>query len=337
MVACLQVLICLSAGRESLAQEGVPFTFMFYNVENLFDVEDDALTNDDEFTPGGEKQWDKRRYFDKIDRICRVITGVGGFEMPAIIGLCEIENSSVLFDLVDHRLLRRYDYRIIHRDSPDERGIDVALLYRPDVYSPVSSGWIQVSSISDSSFLTRDILYSKGTVSGKDTLHVFINHWPSRWGGVEASRPRRIDAARHLRNVTDSLFATSDDMNIIIAGDFNDTPADSSIAMVLGAVAPGSGQEGRLINLSVDFTGTLKYRSDWEVYDQLIVSDAAFTLENNRLIIMRTGVYDPDFLLTEDERYMGKKPFRTYSGPQYLGGFSDHLPVYLKYGPANEK
>ncbi len=332
-VVCCLIHLCLFGHFQASGQEAGEITFMFYNVENLFDIKDDPFTADEEFTPEGDKRWTRDRYYGKIDRIGRVITAVGGWSMPAIVGLCEIENASVLYDLAGHRLLKKYDYHVIHKESPDQRGIDVALMYRPDVFSPIASSWVRIDFEMDSSMRTRDILYSKGSVFGKDTLHVLINHWPSRWGGVQASQPKRIEVARHLKTLTDSLLLADPAVNIIIAGDFNDTPADSSISVILGAVPPEEDNASALINLSVNFSGTLKYRSDWEVYDQIIVSASALELEHSGLVIRDADVFSEGFLLDDDEKYLGRKPFRTYSGPQYLGGFSDHLPVFLRFGP----
>ncbi len=316
------------------AQEGDRLRFVFYNVENLFDTKDDSLTRDDEFTPGGDKGWTYNRYMEKVDRIARVITGIGEWQAPEMIGLCEIENRGVLLDLAAHRLLSSYNYRIIHRDSPDERGIDVAFLYRPESFAPVFNQWLEVVFDWQPGSLTREILHVKGYVPGSDTLHLFINHWPSRWGGVAASEPRRAAAAAKLRHCIDSLFMVEEIPGIIIAGDFNDNPTDASITAVLGAREIFDGNPKALYNLmhtihSDQQSGTLKYAGDWETYDQIIVSgkllgSGGLFVEENRAY-----VYSPPYLLTDDERRMGKKPFRTYLGPAYLGGFSDHLPVYI--------
>jgi len=312
------------------------FTFVFYNVENLFDIYDDEHINDEEFTPEGQKNWNYDRYIEKIDHISRVLTGIGEWKLPAIVGLCEIENRKVLLDLIDHRLLKEQDYEVIHQNSPDRRGIDVALLYDKNVFSPLVSVWYEIRFKTDTGLRTRDILYVKGEIYQKDTIHVFINHWPSRWGGIEATVPKRVETARQLKEVTDSIFAADNEANILIAGDFNDTPADSSLIKVLNAADDlGEGAE-YLINLMYPIhmegkEGTLKYRENWEIYDQIIVSSSLMKLENSRLSLSGPYIYRPDFLITEDERYLGMKPFRTYSGPKYHGGFSDHLPVFVRF------
>ena len=315
---------------------GQEFTFMFYNVENLFDTTDDTLTADEEFTPEGDKHWTLNRYQVKLDNIARVMRGIGRWDLPAIVGLCEVENRKVLMDLTGHRLLSEADYRIIHRNSPDRRGIDVALLYKDKVFYPIRSRWIPIFFGSDAERTTRDILYVKGKLYDSDTIHIFINHWPSRWGGVEASEPRRVEVARRLKELTDSIFLTEIDANIIIAGDFNDNPADSSIYKVLSAGKGGDQSEKGLINLMYGINiskdgGTLKYRENWEVYDQIIVSSSMKKLKHTKLLLDGPFIYSPEYLLEKDERYLGDKPFRTYSGPRYLGGFSDHLPVYVRF------
>ena len=317
------------------------FTFVFYNVENLFDTKNDTLSDDDEFTPNGEKYWKNNKYQAKLENIARVLRGVGQWELPAIVGLCEVENKNVLYDLSRHRLINDAEYHLIHKDSPDRRGIDVAMLYREEVFQPLKSRWISILFESDPERTTRDILYVKGTINDLDTLHIFINHWPSRWGGIEASQPRRIEAARKLKQLTDSIYLADINPNILIAGDFNDNPTDSSLHKVLQAGIKSELTADGLVNLMLeDFnegeTGTLKYRESWETYDQIIISSSMYYLRHTQLTLNGAFVYAPDYLLIEDERYLGKKPFRTYIGPRYQGGFSDHLPVYIRFEKASK-
>ena len=334
-IFCIAIIGSLLLQSSANCQDSRSLSFVFYNVENLFDVKDDPLTNDDEFTPEGSKHWTYDRYHTKVDHIARVLTGIGEWELPALVGLCEIENIKVLHDLAGHRLIEDYGYHIIHKDSPDRRGIDVGLLYKPGIFDPIRSEWIEIEFIADSNMKTRDILYVKGLVYGKDTLHVFINHWPSRWGGVKATMPKRVEVAVKLKYITDSIFSVDYRPNIILSGDFNDTPGDSSILNVLGANTVYNGQPEGLYNLMYPVhasgkQGTLKYKGNWEVYDQVIVSGPM--LHEDALFVMRreANIFSPDYLLVDDERYLGNKPFRTYSGPAYIGGFSDHLPVYVK-------
>jgi hypothetical protein len=309
--------------------------FVFYNVENLFDLVDDSLTADEEFTPDGAKHWTAGRYYDKIDRIARTLSSVGEWEMPALIGMCEVENRNVIQDLIEHRYLKATNYSVLHRESPDSRGIDVAFLYNPAVFSADTAVWIPVNFPFAPESATRDILYVRGLIFKTDTLHVFINHWPSRWGGVEATKPKRAEAALQLRAYIDSLCMVFRDPRLIIAGDLNDNPTDAAVHEILGAKKNCDGKAFCLVNLMLDdyhrqHYGSLKYKSDWEVYDQLIVSSPLLSENGLRVRGGDAHIFRAPFLLTEDERYMGYKPLRTYAGPRYLDGYSDHLPVYLE-------
>lgn len=317
----------LCFGLLCCAQER-PDCIMFYNTENFFDTKDDPATADEEYSPEGTKAWTYSRYVKKCDHLARAITAVGGYDLPVVIGLCEVENKAVLFDLVQHRLLKRVHYSLIHRDSPDRRGIDVAVIYDPERFIPLHRDWIRVDLPDDPDFRTREILYVKGVLNSRDTLHLFFNHWPSRWGGVAASRHKRICAARHLRSAVDSIYLADRLPRIIIMGDFNDNPGDSSVFQVLGAKNPG---EGKLHNMAFGFQGTLKYRAAWENFDQVIISDAVYRGTKKPWRIPECGALRAGFLLMDDDKYLGEKLFRTYLGPRYIGGFSDHLPVYIRF------
>jgi len=328
------MIICVWLLSSCYGQHTGPLRFAFYNVENLFDVEDDSLTLDEAFTPEGENGWSTKRYHEKIDNIAKTLTALGEWELPALLGLCEVENRDVLYDLTTHRLLQGAGYEIIHQNSPDRRGIDVGLLYKPEFFTPVKSMWIPIKSETHPELLTRDILYVKGLLFQEDTIHIFINHWPSRWGGVEASMPKRLAVANILRAFTDSIINADVKPNILIAGDLNDNPDDSAVYKVLGARNRYVGNSSELYNLMFPLylnekKGSLKYKADWEVYDQIIVSGSL--LDNTGLMVKngKAVIFSAEFLLKEDERYLGMKPYRTYAGPSYLGGFSDHLPVYI--------
>ena len=308
---------------------------MFYNTENLFDTKDDTLKNDDEFLPEGDRHWDNYRFYKKLNNISKVIIAVGEWQAPAIVGLCEVENRFVLNQLVYETPLKNFGYRIIHKESPDWRGIDVAFLYRKAFFIADTFLIIPVRFSFDPDSRTRDILYVKGRFNDNDTIHFFVNHWPSRYGGYMETEAKRQHAALLLRNNVDSLFHLDPTSKIIIMGDFNDGPSDESIRKILMA-EPGIQEEVPcLVNLMAPYdqdksSGTLKYQSSWDVFDQLIVSsyslaaDSGWVVKNSRATIFRS-----DFLLEEDERYLGQKPFRTYYGFKYQGGYSDHLPVWL--------
>lgn len=324
-------MIFLSIGIS--AQEN--FRVMFYNVENLFDTKDDPLKDDDEFLPDGKFRWTGRKYWKKLKNITRVITAVGGMHSPALVGLCEVENDSVVFDLTARSPLRAQKYDYIVTDSPDERGIDVALLYQRDQFKLLEKNEYRISFSDPATGPSRNILHAVGQLVNGDTLDVFVCHFPSRSGGQLASEPARKDAALLLRNKTDSLFCCRGQAHIVIMGDFNDHPNDKSLSCVLEAqMLSDEPNESELYNLfyhrikETDF-GTYKFRGQWEVLDQFIVSgnllskNASVFLKNNE-----ATVFKADFLLEEDKKGE-KRPYRTYMGPVYKGGFSDHLPVFI--------
>ena len=306
---------------------------MFYNVENFFDTVDDPSTNDNEFTPEGTMRWTQNRYMDKRNNIFRVITHVGEWDPPAIVGLCEIENRVVLDDLIKNTPLAKYPYRIVHKDSPDQRGIDVALLYRGDYLKCTRQQFIRVR-FPDNRRRTRDILYATLCTNKGDTLHVFVNHWPSRSGGQRQSEPGRFLSASLLRNKVDSIFSRNPLAKIVITGDMNDNPSDKSLTNELRALNDTAlAKPSALFNLSAykmrESTGTIKYQGKWSVFDQIIVSGGLLK-GMPRTDVNRCHIFRTDYLFEPDTRYQGVKPFRTYIGPRYNHGFADHLPVYLE-------
>jgi len=332
--------VCLSfyslEAQNTESESGDAYRVMFYNVENLFDPYDDSLKRDEEFTPDGERHWTNYKFYDKLNKIYKVIMAVGEWQPPAIVGLSELENRFVLEKLIWETPLKNFDYRIIHHESPDRRGIDVGLIYRASMFEPFHDEAIPVVFADDTSYKTRDILYVKGLVGGKQMVHIFVNHWPSRYGGYMATVIRRNEAAAILKQKTDSLLAVNPRSAIIIMGDFNDGPHDESFAKVLKAIMP----ESEIIpqnyyNLSLlkqdDWNfGTLKYRESWDIFDQVVVS-GNLLMENADLMIKdkKACIFHADFLLEKDNTYLGFKPFRTFTGFKYNGGYSDHLPVYL--------
>ncbi len=312
------------------------FRMMFYNVENLFDIYDDSLTNDDEFTPEGARHWTNKRFYAKINNIGKTLIAAGKWSPPSIIGLSEIENRFVLERLVYETPLARYGYKIVHHNSPDHRGIDVALLYRDQDFERFADTAISVGFAFDTASATRDILYVKGLIGGTQMLHIFINHWPSRYGGFMNTIEKRNEAARLLKKHTDSLFAINPGVSIIIMGDFNDDPADESIGNILGAKSPENADSlCGLYNLMINrqdgwLYGSLKFRENWNTFDQIIVS-GNMLLPDSEIKAAGGGaaVFHAPFLLEDDETFLGSRPFRTFNGFRYEGGFSDHLPVYF--------
>lgn len=309
---------------------------VFYNVENLFDVFDDSLKNDDEFTAEGIRNWNNNKFYKKIKNVYKVLIAVGEWDPPAVVGLCEVENRFVLEKLIYETPLKKFDYRILHFDSPDRRGIDVALLYRGDYFKPIHSQNIEIIFPFNPASKTRDILYVKGILNKRDTIHFFINHWPSRYGGYLETIPKRKYVAQVLKEKIDSVFQKNMQANILIMGDFNDNPFDESITEILKAKKIELPVfDTSLVNLMTNAdkkhkTGTIKYKGSWDIFDQIIVSgnlingNSGITVENSGAVI-----FNASFLLTEEKNYPGYRPHRTYYGYKYTGGFSDHLPVYI--------
>lgn len=317
------------------AQEGRgDLRFVFYNVENLFDPFDDSLTADDEFLPAGGRRWTWNRFEENVNRIYKVLVALGGWEPPEIIGLCEIENHFVLHRLVTKTPLRKHEYRIIHRDSPDPRGIDVALLYRPGLFQPLYYRYYTVQAEEDLLDPTRDILYVHGMINGKDSLHLFLNHWPSRWEGILESRPERVAAAWILRRLIDSLSDAGNKPRILVAGDFNDEMSDHSLKDILGVQYAGNELNDSILYFpgeehALSRSGTLKYHGTWFGFDLILANGSL--LADSALFVRKDGfrVFAPGFLLEKDPQWLGLRPFRTYYGYRYAGGFSDHLPVFI--------
>ena len=306
---------------------------IFYNLENAYDTIDDPFAGDDEFTPHGTRSWTPYRYRQKLKNTYKVLLAAGGWSPPDIIGVCEAENRRVLEDLTRHTPLSRYSYRIIHQDSPDPRGIDVAVLYNNQAFRPILHRFVPVC-FDGHKGCTRDILYVKGRASSGDTLHLFFNHWPSKWQGERTTQPKRNQAARILRCHIDSIQNQHKEPRIMILGDFNDPPEAESLSQHLKTKAPSpSIRPDSLYNLSLKWlpgpTGTQKYRAAWEILDQVIVSGSLLSGRGLYTTEKDAHIFRPPFLLEEDNRYTGSKPFRTYSGYRYIGGFSDHLPVIV--------
>ncbi len=305
---------------------------LFYNTENLFDTLDDPETQDDEFLPQAKRRWTDTRLKLKLDHIAQVIIVSCGYEAPAIVGVCEVENRLVLESLVRDTPLEKLGYGIIHKDSPDERGIDVAMLYRKKDIEPLEYHYYPLRDDQGKILKTREILYVTVRVKSGDTLHLFFNHWPSRYGGQAETEPLRVLAGRTLSKLTAPLLKEPGRTFIVIMGDFNDQPQNRSIREGLGAKSTDNPEvTGELVNLSVLWTpeGTLKFRQSWQIFDQVIVSD--YLLKGDKLHVdpEDAQIVSPDFLFEPDPKFKGKRLFRTYYGYKFQGGFSDHFPVRL--------
>lgn len=316
----------------SFAQE--KYNILFYNVENFFDVEDNPNTADEEFLPKGMKNWNKYRMYDKNDQVGKVIMAAGGWDIPVLVGICEVESDAIGQILTKASPIKDLNFGYLHQESQDRRGIDVMLLYRKDHYTPVATHFYPVEYAADPDFRSRDILYSKGVLAG-DTLHVFVNHWPSKYGGAMATIPLRKAAALTLKKRTDSIMAEDPMAKIIIMGDLNDAAFEPSLVEALGAIRYHEDlPDNVLVNLSWPIVdsgkGSHKYQGNWDVIDHIIVSKGILEGEGLRTTSEGMKLVELDFLLTKDERHLGQQPWRTYGGYTYLGGYSDHLPVILE-------
>lgn len=312
------------------------FRIMFYNVENLFDTHDNPQKEDDDFLPNGFMRWSSWKYWEKLRNITRVITAVGGMQSPALVGLCEVENDSVLYDLTKRSPLRAQQYEYFITNSPDERGINVALLYQRHQFKPVQTCQYEIKFSHRNTRPTRNFLHVAGEVLNNDTLDVFVCHFPSRSGGQRETEPVRLETAAFLRSKADSLLLVRENAHIIIMGDFNDHPNNKSLSEILDAKSIESPIfKNQLYNLfrhhlKKSGFGTYKYQGKWEILDQFIVTGNLLMKEHN-IHLKESGaeIFNAGFLLENDKRYYGKKPYRTNVGPRYLGGFSDHLPIYM--------
>ena len=328
-------LLLLNGALMSQTSGKTNFKVMCYNVENYFDTEDDSLKKDEEYLPTGMRAWNYKKYQKKQANIAKVITAIGGWDAPALVGLCEVESKKGLVDLTQHSGLKNLKYKFIHHESPDARGVDVALLYQPNQFKPIHNKAIKISFPGLPNNTTRDVLYVCGKTPTADSLHVFVCHFPSRLGGELESEARRCFVASVIRTKVDSIFAQNKNANIMIMGDFNDFPTNKSIHEVLNAKkTEGKIENGTLynplFNLHGSGKGTNKHNGEWGVLDQIIVSGSLLNpLNKINGKSSDAHIFDADFLLEPDEQSFGKQPFRTYVGMKYHDGFSDHLPVYF--------
>ncbi|MDO6601381.1 endonuclease/exonuclease/phosphatase family protein [Arenibacter palladensis] len=323
-----------------LSQEAKTYkirTVAFYNLENLFDTINDPLTLDDVRTPVGKDNWTTERYNQKVYNMSKVLSEIGSPDSqnsPDIIGLCELENRQVVEDLTNHPILREKDYGIIHFDSPDERGIDVALLYKKTVFLPTSFASLRLLLTNENEYrdYTRDQLVVGGILDGEE-MHFIVNHWPSRSGGEARSKPYRIAAARLNKKIIDSITKLSPEAKIIGMGDLNDDPIDDSLKKILKTKGTVTDLETRdlynpMETLYKKGIGSLAYRDRWNLFDQIYFTANIAQESPDRYRFWKAGVYSPSYLIDKKGQYKGY-PLRTYAGGNYIGGYSDHFPVYI--------
>ena len=311
-------------------------TIAFYNVENLFDTINDPKTWDDDRTPKGKDKWTSIIYKKKLNNIAKVIADIG-FDLtnqaPSIIGLCEIENRRVLEDLIKTESLIKEDYQIIHYDSPDERGIDVAMLFKQNRFKLSSSKTypLYLKRKDGSRDYTRDHLLVSGFLD-KDPIHFIINHWPSRSGGQMRSEPSRILAGKVNKKIIDSILQSNPKANIISMGDFNDNPSDKSIKPILYTTFKKSKiKEWQLFNPMEELYrkgyGSYRYRDKWDMIDQFFLSKNLVDNKNG-LFFLKASVFNKKYLINPSGKYEGY-PFKSFAGGKFLNGYSDHFPIYL--------
>ncbi|WP_405208946.1 endonuclease/exonuclease/phosphatase family protein [Aquimarina sp. LLG6339-5] len=322
-------------------------TIAFYNVENLFDTEDDPITYDDDRTPNGKDHWTEDIYKDKLKNMAKVISEIGADvtkNAPAIIGVAEIENRKVLEDLANEPVLLPKDYGIVQFDSPDRRGIDVALLYQKALFRPINTSkhelLIYSSNDPTKRVYTRDQLLVSGYLDG-DLIHVIVNHWPSRSGGEARSRSKREKAAELNKKIIDSLFDIDPYAKVITMGDLNDDPDNSSVKKVLAAKAEKEdvklkGLYNPMYNMSKKGIGSLAWRDSWNLFDQIIISKGLLDKDYSSYKYYKAGVYNKNYLANPRGRYKGY-PYRSFANGAYTGGYSDHFPVYVYLIKENNK
>jgi len=305
----------VTIGISTVACSQTKRSIAFYNVENLFDTHDDPAKDDQEFLPEAEREWNEARYTEKIKHINEVFSL---FDSPLLIGVCEIENEQVVRDVVNFGKLKA-NYGVVHYESLDERGIDVALIYDSSSMKLITSGIVRYD-MPDGDRPSRDVVWGK-FLYGRDTLLGMVNHWPSRSGGEEASEPKRMIAATAARKFIDSIQTNSPKTKIVFMGDLNDYPTNNSAKLIADVLTPMITKE------SGEYHGSYNYRGDWDVLDHIMVSENFLTGKSNKVIKESGMIFTNPFLL---EVYKGNtQPFRTYAGKNYLGGYSDHLPVLI--------
>tara|TARA_R110002051_G_scaffold111608_2_gene184208 strand:- start:8280 stop:9296 length:1017 start_codon:yes stop_codon:yes gene_type:complete len=312
-------------------------TIAFYNVENLFDIKNDTLTYDDDRTPEGKDNWTLVRYNKKIETISKVLSEIGSDiskTSPDIIGLCEVENQEVVEDLIHHKNLQNKNYGIIHFDSPDERGIDVALIYKKDVFIPNSFKSHRLLLINHEGFrdYSRDQLVVGGILDNEQ-FYFIVNHWPSRSGGEARSKPNRIEAAKLNKRIIDSITRIDTSAKIISMGDLNDDPTSDSLKKILKTKSDTENlEENDLFNpmekLFKKGVGSLAYRDKWNLFDQLFFTSNLITNDRKDYSFWKANIFNASYLIDQTGKYKGY-PLRTYAGGSYVGGYSDHFPVYL--------
>ncbi len=294
-------------------------TVMEWNVENLFDTSHDSLKKDQDFTPEGSYHWTRSRFWRKLDNVAQTIVAAGGENgLPVMVGLCEVENDSVLHALTRRSALRNAGYQYVMTQSPDWRGIDVALLYNPNLFRVDDWHPVRVPSLENGFTPTRDVLYARGRFVSGDTLHVIVCHLPSKAGGGQKANRHRTLAVRTLRNVVDSVMAASPDARLLVMGDFNASYEEKIFRQLCPPLHETLPTSRSALRKAV---GTYYFQEQWSYLDHILVSDGFLRWQGEA----KAHECRLPFLLNDQGA-----PHRTYRGPAYNGGISDHLPLLLE-------
>lgn len=300
----------------------------FYNLENLFDTVDDPHTLDDDFTPKGFKKWKEDKYRSKIKKLARAISKIGeadGLHPPVLVGIAEVENGQVVNKLIKTKYLRDIPLDFVHFDSPDERGIDTGLIFNTEHFKVIEAETLPllIENENGDRDYTRDILYVHGDLNGEE-VHVFVNHWPSRRSGVDETKHKRIKAAQTIVEKLQMISSHPEELHTVIMGDFNDDPNSDSIQALM--------ETGWFINpfkkLLSPNMGSANYKGQWSLFDQVILSHSFLNHESGTHSFQKAAIFAPDFLKEWKGKYKGN-PFRTFAGKKYIGGYSDHFPVFV--------
>jgi endonuclease/exonuclease/phosphatase family metal-dependent hydrolase len=336
-------LFLLSVNNFVFPQHKDTIAIASWNLENLFDTVNDVNKNDEEFTPSSRKEWTVDRLNTKLYNLSRVIRSMNNYKGPDILGVCEVEHQSLLDSLIV-KFFHDKNYKVAYKESPDGRGIDNGLIYNADLFSLLSVKGYTIKL--DDGYPTRLVLNVNLLTRDNDTLHVYVNHWPSRRGGQEKSEKNRVRAAETLKHDVENNFNQNSKSKIIILGDFNDEPNNNSILKELNAVPFYCDNTNyvetykELYNLAypsfAEGLGSYKYRDDWNMLDQVIISGTLIDSKNIHYVCNSFEVYKPSIMITRSGKYKGA-PFPTYGGSRYLGGYSDHYPVVTKFVIKKEK
>jgi len=333
-IALLLVIGVSSFINKSIAQNYELVAIGYYNLENLFDTIDSEGVAEGDFLPNGAKGWNSERYYYKLGQMSRVLSDIATDKTPdglAVFGISEIENKMVVEDLVKTDNLKDRNYQIVHYNSPDRRGIDVALVYNPKYFEVTNSVSARLIT-ADSSFKTRDQLVVSGLLRGEE-VHFIVNHWPSRSGGEKRSRPKRNAAAQLSRSLTDSILAINPNAKVMIMGELNDDPTNHSVAKYLKATDDKSKfADGYFYNpyltLFKKGIGSLAYRDSWNLFDQIILTPALVNDEKDDWSYYKANIFKKPYMINQEGKYKGY-PKRSFVGNKFQGGYSDHFPVYV--------